>query len=44
MHKFCERLHRELTDAGFDSDIYKEDFIVYHSPFTSTPIVNPGVA
>jgi len=39
MHKFCERLHHKLVDAGFDSEIYKEDFIIFKSPFTSTPII-----
>lgn len=39
MHKFCEKLHHKLVDAGFDSEIYKEDFIIFKSPFTSTPII-----
>ena len=28
MHKYCEKLNRKLFDAGFDSKIYKEDFII----------------
>jgi len=39
VHKFCEKLHHKLVDAGFDSKIYKEDFIIFKSPFTNTPII-----
>jgi hypothetical protein len=39
MHKYCEKLYRKLVDAGFDSKIYKEDFIIFKSPFTDTPII-----
>jgi len=39
MHKYCEKLNRKLVNAGFDSEIYKEDFIIFKSPFTDTPII-----
>lgn len=37
MHKYCKILNLKLISSGFNSEIYKEDFIIFTSPFKSTP-------
>ena len=39
MHKYCEKIYHKLVEAGFNSEINKEDFIIFESPFTNTPII-----